>query len=121
MARAAALLAWLWFFGRAEPVVAGNGEISMWSYIDSQLTTISSSTRTCYSSRFEPNCADGRRGWSDTRHRRAEFDAWMLDGMQVGTLAAGDTAGSVSEDPSQIDFLGTWEDVRQGAYDGPIR
>ena len=26
-------------------------------------------------------------------------------------------AGQRFEDPSQIDFLGTWEDVRKGAYD----
>jgi hypothetical protein len=39
-----------------------------------------------------------------------EFDAWMLDGTQVGTLGAVIQAGQRLEDPSQIDFLGTWED-----------
>jgi hypothetical protein len=46
-----------------------------------------------------------------------EFDAWTLDGIQVGTLGAVIQAGQRFEDPSQIDFLGTWEDVRKGAYD----
>jgi predicted TIM-barrel fold metal-dependent hydrolase len=46
-----------------------------------------------------------------------EYDAWMLDGMQVGTLGAVMQAGQRFEDPSQIDFLGIWEDVRKGGYD----
>ena len=45
-----------------------------------------------------------------------EYDAWMLDGQQVGTLGAVMQAGQRFEDPSQIDFLGVWEDVRKGAY-----
>jgi predicted TIM-barrel fold metal-dependent hydrolase len=46
-----------------------------------------------------------------------EYDAWVIDGMQVGTLGAVMQAGQRFEDPSQIDFLGVWEDVRKGAYD----
>ena len=46
-----------------------------------------------------------------------EYDAWMLDGMQIGTLGAVMQAGQRFEDPSQIDFLGVWEDVRKGGYD----
>jgi len=46
-----------------------------------------------------------------------EYDAWILDGVQVGTLGAVMQAGQRFEDPSQIDFLGVWEDVRKGAYD----
>ena len=46
-----------------------------------------------------------------------EYDAWVLDGVQVGTLGAVMQAGQRFEDPSQIDFLGVWEDVRKGAYD----
>jgi predicted TIM-barrel fold metal-dependent hydrolase len=46
-----------------------------------------------------------------------EYDAWILDGQQVGTLGAVMQAGQRFEDPSQIDFLGLWEDVRKGAYD----
>jgi predicted TIM-barrel fold metal-dependent hydrolase len=46
-----------------------------------------------------------------------EYDAWMLDGQQVGTLGAVMQAGQRFEDPSQIDFLGVWDDVRKGAYD----
>ena len=41
----------------------------------------------------------------------------MIDGQQVGTLGAVMQAGQRFEDPSQIDFLGMWEDVRLGAYD----
>jgi len=37
--------------------------------------------------------------------------------VQVGTLGAVMQAGQRFEDPSQIDFLGIWEDVRKGAYD----
>ena len=46
-----------------------------------------------------------------------KFDAWFIDGQQVGTLGAVMQAGQRFEDPSQIDFLGTWEDVRLAAYD----
>ena len=46
-----------------------------------------------------------------------EYDAWVIDGMQVGTLGAVMQAGQRFEDPSQIDFLGVWEDVRKGGYD----
>src|SRR5712671_472897 len=46
-----------------------------------------------------------------------EYDAGMLGGMQVGTLGAVMQAGQRFEDPTQIDFLGVWEDVRKGAYD----
>ena len=45
-----------------------------------------------------------------------EYDAWVLEGMQVGTLGAVMQAGQRFDDPSQIDFLGLWEDVRKGAY-----
>src|SRR5207245_2640209 len=46
-----------------------------------------------------------------------KFDAWVIDGQEVGTLGAVMQAGQRFEDPSQIDFLGMWEDVRLGAYD----
>jgi len=46
-----------------------------------------------------------------------KFDAWVIGGQQVGTLGAVMQAGQRFEDPSQIDFLGMWEDVRLGAYD----
>ena len=35
----------------------------------------------------------------------------------AGTLGAVMQAGQRFEDPSQIDFLGIWDDVRKGAYD----
>src|SRR5216117_3894359 len=46
-----------------------------------------------------------------------KYDAWVIDGLQVGTLGAVMQAGQRFEDPSQIDFLGVWEDVRKCAYD----
>jgi len=46
-----------------------------------------------------------------------KYDAWVIDGLQVGTLGAVMQAGQRFEDPSQIDFLGVWEDVRPAAYD----
>ena len=70
-----------------------------------------------YTSRFEPKL----RNRAPHMERRKtptgrEYDAWMLEGMQVGTLGAVMQAGQRFEDPSQIDFLGLWEDVRKGAY-----
>ena len=46
-----------------------------------------------------------------------KYDAWFIDGQQAGTLGAVMQAGQRFEDPSQIDFLGVWEDVRLGGYD----
>ena len=71
-----------------------------------------------YSSRIAPQFRDRapkmeRRKTPNGR----EYDAWVLDGMQVGTLGAVMQAGQRFDDPSQIDFLGLWEDVRKGAYD----
>jgi len=71
-----------------------------------------------YASRIEPRF---REHMPVMERRRTpagrEYDAWMLDGQQVGTLGALIQAGQRFEDPSQIDFLGVWEDVRKGAYD----
>jgi len=70
-----------------------------------------------YSSRIAPQFRDRapkmeRRKTPNGR----EYDAWVLEGMQVGTLGAVMQAGQRFDDPSQIDFLGLWEDVRKGAY-----
>lgn len=46
-----------------------------------------------------------------------DYDAWFIDGMQVGTLGAVIQAGQRFEDPAAIDFLGLWEDVRLAAYE----
>jgi len=71
-----------------------------------------------YTSRIDPRLRD-RAPRMERRKTPAgrEYDAWMLDGVQVGTLGAVMQAGQRFEDPSQIDFLGVWEDVRRGAYD----
>jgi predicted TIM-barrel fold metal-dependent hydrolase len=71
-----------------------------------------------YTTRIEPKFRD-RAPRMERRKTPAgrEYDAWVLDGMQVGTLGAVMQAGQRFEDPSQIDFLGVWEDVRKGAYD----
>src|SRR5215471_17621345 len=71
-----------------------------------------------YMSRFAPSLRD-RAPRMERRKTPTgrEYDAWMLNGMQVGTLGAVMQAGQRFEDPSQIDFLGLWEDVRKGAYD----
>src|SRR5260370_25800972 len=70
-----------------------------------------------YSSRIAPQFRD-RAPRMERRKTPAgrEYDAWMLQGQQVGTLGAVMQAGQRFEDPSQIDFLGVWEDVRKGAY-----
>ncbi len=71
-----------------------------------------------YTGRIEPRFRD-RAPRMERRKTPAgrEYDAWMLDGTQVGTLGAVMQAGQRFEDPSQIDFLGVWEDVRKGGYD----
>ena len=71
-----------------------------------------------YTSRIDPKFKD-RAPRMERRKTPAgrEYDAWMLDGQQVGTLGAVMQAGQRFEDPSQIDFLGLWEDVRRGAYE----
>jgi len=71
-----------------------------------------------YTDRFDPKLRD-RAPRMERRKTPSgrEYDAWMLEGQQVGTLGAVMQAGQRFEDPSQIDFLGLWEDVRKGAYD----
>jgi predicted TIM-barrel fold metal-dependent hydrolase len=71
-----------------------------------------------YTSRIEPRFRD-RAPRMERRKTPSgrEYDAWMLDSMQVGTLGAVMQAGQRFEDPSQIDFLGVWEDVRKAAYE----
>jgi predicted TIM-barrel fold metal-dependent hydrolase len=71
-----------------------------------------------YSARIEPKFRD-RAPRMERRKTEGgrEYDAWMINGMQVGTLGAVMQAGQRFEDPSQIDFLGVWEDVRKGGYD----
>ena len=46
-----------------------------------------------------------------------DYDAWFIDDQQVGTLGAVIQAGQRFEDPSAIDFLGVWDDVRPAAYE----
>ena len=69
-----------------------------------------------YTARFDPKFRDRapRMERRKTPAGRA-YDAWVLNGQQVGTLGAVMQAGQRFEDPSQIDFLGLWEDVRKGA------
>ena len=43
-------------------------------------------------------------------------DAWFLGDQQVVTLGAVTQAGRRFEDPSELDFVEVWEDVREGAY-----
>jgi hypothetical protein len=71
-----------------------------------------------YTGRIEPRFRDRapRMERMETPTGR-KYDAWFIDGQQVGTLGAVMQAGQRFEDPSQIDFLGLWEDVRLGAYD----
>ena len=71
-----------------------------------------------YANRIEPKFRD-RAPKMERRKTAAgrEYDAWVIDGMQVGTLGAVMQAGQRFDDPSQIDFLGVWEDVRKAAYD----
>src|SRR5438046_10122417 len=71
-----------------------------------------------YTARFDPKLRN-RAPHMERRKTPAgrEYDAWMLEGRQVGTLGAVMQAGQRFEDPSQIDFLGLWEGVRRGACD----
>ena len=71
-----------------------------------------------YSSRIEPKFRDcAPRMERQKTPAGTPYDAWFIDDMQVATLGAVIQAGKRFEDPSQIDFLGIWEDVRQAAYD----
>ena len=45
-----------------------------------------------------------------------ESDAWFLGETQIVTLGALTQAGRRFDDPEKIDFVGIWEDVREGAY-----
>src|SRR3989475_2946879 len=71
-----------------------------------------------YTSRIEPRFKE-RAPWMERRDTPAgrKYDAWFIDGQQVGTLGAVMQAGQRFEDPSQIDSLGLWEEVRLAAYD----
>jgi len=71
-----------------------------------------------YTNRIEPRFRDRAPRMERVETPRGrKYDAWFIDGQQVGTLGAVMQAGQRFEDPSQIDFLGLWEDVRLGAYD----
>src|SRR6266849_6741831 len=63
-----------------------------------------------YAGRIDPKFRD-RAPKMERRKTPAgrEYDAWVIDGLQVGTLGAVIQAGQRFEDPSQIDFLGVWE------------
>jgi predicted TIM-barrel fold metal-dependent hydrolase len=71
-----------------------------------------------YTGRIDPKFRD-RAPKMERRKTQSgrEYDAWVINGTQVGTLGAVMQAGQRFEDPSQIDFLGVWEDVRKGGYD----
>lgn len=71
-----------------------------------------------YSSHIEPKFRE--RAPRMERHRTRtgrEYDAWYYNGIRVGTVGSVIQAGKRFEDPTAIDFLGIWEDVRQAAYD----
>ena len=71
-----------------------------------------------YESRIEPKFRS--RAPRMERHRTRmgrEYDAWYLEGTRVGTVGSVMQAGKRFEDPSSIDFLGLWEDVRKAAYE----
>ncbi len=71
-----------------------------------------------YTSRIEPKYRD-RAPRMQRRQTPAgrDYDAWFIDDTQVATLGAVIQAGQRFEDPSAIDFLGVWDDVRQAAYE----
>src|ERR1700687_4245739 len=102
--------------GRRRPAESGRSRMSAYKLIsaDSHIAE----PPDMYASRIEPRFRN-RAPRMERRKTSAggEYDAWMLDGQQVGTLGAVMQAGQRFEDPSQIDFLGVWEDVRKGGYD----
>src|SRR5437763_14332454 len=71
-----------------------------------------------YTARFDPKLRN-RAPHMERRKTPAgrEYDAWMLEGRQVGTFGAVMQAGQRVEDPSQLDLLGIWDDVRNAAYE----
>jgi hypothetical protein len=73
-----------------------------------------------YTSRISAKCRDRaprikRRKMPDG----ADFDAWFIGDTQVATLGAVTQAGRRFEDPTKIDFVGVWEDVRNEQAGGP--
>src|SRR4030095_7331423 len=71
-----------------------------------------------YDTRIEPTLRS--RAPRMERHRTRtgrEYDAWYFDGTRVGTVGSVIQAGKRFEDPSSIDLLGVWEDVRKAAYE----
>jgi hypothetical protein len=71
-----------------------------------------------YDTRIEPKFRS--RAPRMERHRTRvgrEYDAWYFEGTRVGTVGSVMQAGKRFEDPSSIDFLGLWEDVRKAAYE----
>ncbi|PYN45559.1 MAG: hypothetical protein DME00_21960, partial [Candidatus Rokuibacteriota bacterium] len=69
-----------------------------------------------YDTRIEPKFRS--RAPRMERHRTRvgrEYDAWYFERTRVGTVGSVMQAGKRFEDPSSIDFLGLWEDVRNGA------
>jgi predicted TIM-barrel fold metal-dependent hydrolase len=45
-----------------------------------------------------------------------EYDAWFIGELQVSSLGGVTQAAKRFEDPSKLDFLSTWDEVRKGAY-----
>ncbi|HEV8713823.1 MAG TPA: amidohydrolase family protein [Candidatus Binatia bacterium] len=71
-----------------------------------------------YTSRISAKCRD--RAPRIKRQKMPDgtaFDAWFMGDTQVATLGAVTQAGRRFEDPTKIDFVGVWEDVREGAYE----
>jgi len=70
-----------------------------------------------YTSRMTSKCRD--RAPHIRRQKTPDgkdSDAWFLGDTQVVTLGAVTQAGRRFDDPEKIDFVGVWEDVREGAY-----
>jgi predicted TIM-barrel fold metal-dependent hydrolase len=70
-----------------------------------------------YSSRMDPKMRDrAPRIKRQKTEQGVEFDAWFIGDQQVVSLGAVTQAGRRFDDPEKIDFVGVWEDVREGAY-----
>src|SRR4029077_5590249 len=101
--------------GRLRPAASGRSRMSAYKLISADSHIVEPPDM--YASRIEPRFRN-RAPRMERRKTPAgrEYDAWMLDGQQVGTLGAVMQAGPRFEDPSRMDFPRGWEDVRKGAY-----
>ena len=71
-----------------------------------------------YSSRVDPKFKDrAPRIERKKTPSGKEYDAWIVDGSELGGVGLVAQVGQRFEDPSGLDFRQVWDDVRRGAFE----